>query len=73
MIFGVAALALQLLLGFAGLLSIGQAAFLGVGAHTSALVTYARLPFEIGFRGDEQVIEAYLGRPGLEERLAADA
>ena len=24
-------------------------------------------------RGDERVIEAYLGRPGLEERLAADA
>ena len=49
MVFGVAALALQLLLGFAGLLSIGQAAFLGIGAYTSALVTYAKLPFELGF------------------------
>lgn len=49
MIFGVAALAMQLLLGFAGLLSIGQAAFLGIGAYTSALVTAAKLPFELGF------------------------
>lgn len=49
MIFAIAALALQLLLGFAGLLSIGQAAFLGIGAYTSALVTYAKLPFELGF------------------------
>lgn len=50
MIFGIAALALQLLLGFAGLLSIGQAAFLGVGAYTSALLTTkAHAPFEVGF------------------------
>jgi branched-chain amino acid transport system permease protein len=49
MIFAIAALALQLLLGFAGLLSIGQAAFLGIGAYTSALVTYAKLPFELAF------------------------
>ncbi len=33
------ALGLQLLLGGAGLLSIGQAAFYGVGAYTSALLT----------------------------------
>jgi branched-chain amino acid transport system permease protein len=50
MIFAVAALALQLLLGFAGLLSIGQAAFLGIGAYTSALLTTElAMPFELGF------------------------
>jgi branched-chain amino acid transport system permease protein len=50
MIFAIAALALQLLLGFAGLLSIGQAAFLGIGAYTSALLTTtAGAPFEVGF------------------------
>jgi branched-chain amino acid transport system permease protein len=50
MIFAIAALALQLLLGFAGLLSIGQAAFLGIGAYTSALLTTAlAMPFELGF------------------------
>jgi branched-chain amino acid transport system permease protein len=50
MIFALAALALQLLLGFAGLLSIGQAAFLGIGAYTSALLTTTiGAPFEVGF------------------------
>src|SRR6516225_3983229 len=50
MIFAIAALALQLLLGFTGLLSIGQAAFLGIGAYTSAIVTTTyNLPFEIAF------------------------
>src|SRR5262249_12556128 len=50
MIFAIAALALQLLLGFTGLLSIGQAAFLGICAYTSAIVTTTyKLPFEIAF------------------------
>jgi branched-chain amino acid transport system permease protein len=50
MIFAIAALALQLLLGFAGLLSIGQAAFLGIGAYVSALLTTTlAMPFELGF------------------------
>jgi branched-chain amino acid transport system permease protein len=49
-IFAIAALALQLLLGFAGLLSIGQAAFLGIGAYTSAILTTTyQMPFELGF------------------------
>jgi branched-chain amino acid transport system permease protein len=50
MIFAIAALALQLLLGFAGLLSIGQAAFLGIDAYTSAIITTTyKAPFELGF------------------------
>src|SRR5215468_5713073 len=50
MIFAIAALALQLLLGFAGLLSIGQAAFLGIGAYASAiLTTRLHAPFELAF------------------------
>ena len=50
LIFSIAAVALQLLLGFAGLLSLGQAAFLGVGAYTSALLTTSlKLPFEVTF------------------------
>src|SRR5262245_66019517 len=48
-IFAIAALALQLLLGVTGLLSLGQAAFLGIGAYASALVTTSvGLSFEIG-------------------------
>ncbi len=48
-VFGVAALGMQLLLGYAGLLSIGQAAFLGIGAYTSALLTKAGWPFVLAF------------------------
>jgi branched-chain amino acid transport system permease protein len=48
LIFAIAAVALQLLLGVAGLLSLGQAAFLGIGAYTSALLATS-LPFELGF------------------------
>lgn len=50
LIFAIAALALQLLLGVAGLLSLGQAAFLGIGAYVSALLTTsANVPFELAF------------------------
>ncbi len=47
---GILALGLQLLVGGAGLLSIGQAAFYGVGAYTSGLLT-TKLghPFVVGF------------------------
>jgi branched-chain amino acid transport system permease protein len=41
----IAALGLNLLIGFTGLLSLGHAAFLGVGAYTSALlITHLGLP-----------------------------
>ena len=38
-IFGVLAMSLNLLLGYTGQLSLGHAAFFGVGAYTSALLT----------------------------------
>lgn len=42
----IAAIGLQLLIGFTGLLSLGHAAFLGVGAYTSALlITKFGCPF----------------------------
>ncbi len=44
------ALGLQLLVGGAGLLSIGQAAFFGVGAYTSGILTLKlHQPFLLGF------------------------
>ena len=45
-LFGVLALSLNLLLGFTGQLSLGHAAFFGIGAYTSALLTLkAEWPF----------------------------
>lgn len=42
----IAAIGLQLLMGFTGLLSLGHAAFMGVGAYTSALlITRLGFPF----------------------------
>ena len=38
-IASIAAMGLQVLLGYSGQLSIGQAAFYGIGAYTSALLT----------------------------------
>src|SRR3989454_784716 len=38
-IFGVLALSLNLLLGYTGQLSLGHAAFFGIGAYASALLT----------------------------------
>ena len=38
-VFGVLALSLNLLLGYTGQLSLGHAAFFGIGAYTSALLT----------------------------------
>lgn len=49
LIFAVAALGLQLLLGFTGLVSLGQAAFLGIGAYTAGiLAVQTKLPFVVG-------------------------
>ena len=49
-IYIVLAMSLNLLLGFSGLFSLGHAAFYGIGAYTSALLTLkAGLPFELAF------------------------
>lgn len=54
-VFGLAAIAsilamgLQLLVGQAGLLSLGQAAFYGVGAYASAIASAAGAPFPVAF------------------------
>lgn len=50
MIAATGALGMQLLLGFAGQLSMGQAAFLGIGAYTSGLLTKDHgVPFVVAF------------------------
>ena len=51
-IASIVAMGLQLLLGYSGQLSIGQAAFYGIGAYTSALLTTKLgLPFPLALLG----------------------
>src|SRR2546425_8846374 len=40
MIFAIAALSLDLILGYGGLVSFGHAAYLGIGAYSGAILTY---------------------------------
>ena len=41
----IAALSLNLIVGFCGQISLGHAAFVGIGAYTSALLTLSGIPF----------------------------
>jgi branched-chain amino acid transport system permease protein len=50
-IASIAAMGLQVLLGYSGQLSIGQAAFYGIGAYTSALLTAKGVPFPLALIG----------------------
>jgi branched-chain amino acid transport system permease protein len=45
----IAALGLNLTLGYAGQISLAQGAFVGIGAYTTALLTAAEIPFGIAF------------------------
>lgn len=50
LIYGIAALGLNILLGYSGLISLGIAGFMGLGAYLSAYFTETMgLPFEISF------------------------
>lgn len=46
-VFAIAGVGLMLLTGFTGLVSLGHAAFLGIGAYTEALLLTAGVPFLI--------------------------
>lgn len=49
-IYGIAALGLNVLLGYSGLISLGTAGFMGLGAYISAYLTgKMNVPFEISF------------------------
>lgn len=51
MLYGVLALSLGLLWGFAGMVSFGQAAFFAIGAYAMGLTMSAGLPFNGGYAG----------------------
>lgn len=48
-IYIILAVSLNLIVGFVGLLNLGHAAFFGIGAYASALLTLAGIPFIIAF------------------------
>jgi len=48
-IFAILALALNVVVGYTGLLHLGIAGFFGIGAYITGILTISRYPFEIGF------------------------
>jgi branched-chain amino acid transport system permease protein len=50
-IFGLLALALNLQVGYAGLLQLGIAAFFAIGAMTTGVLAVEKYPFQLGFWG----------------------
>lgn len=71
-IWVVLALSLNILMGYAGQVSLGQAAFFGIGAYTSALCALRfDLPFVVGFLAAivvTGIVGAFLGLPSLRVR-----
>ena len=60
LIFGILAMSLDVLLGYTGLPSLGQAAYLGIGAYLTAILA---IRFEFGLGGDFWLVLA-LGMAG---------
>ena len=68
LIYAIAGLGLMVLSGYTGLLSIGHAAFLGVGAYTQALFSQAGLPFPLSLAlagGLSALVGVLIGLPAL--------
>ena len=64
-IFAILALALNLQVGYAGLLQLGMGAFFAVGAFTGGILTVEKYPFQIGFWGALCVTPWVTGLLGL--------
>ena len=64
-IFAILALALNLQVGYAGLLQLGIAAFFAIGAFSTGILTVGKYPFQIGFWGSLVAAPALAGTAGL--------
>ncbi|MEK6609225.1 MAG: branched-chain amino acid ABC transporter permease [Myxococcota bacterium] len=64
-IFAILALALNLQVGYAGLLQLGIAAFFAIGAFTTGVLTVEKYPFQIGFWGAILAAPLCAGLAGL--------
>jgi len=49
LVFCILALGLNIVVGYAGLLQLGIAAFFGIGAYITGILTVEQFPFQIGF------------------------
>ncbi|MSP90387.1 MAG: branched-chain amino acid ABC transporter permease [Myxococcales bacterium] len=64
-IFGLLALALNVQVGYAGLLQLGVAAFFAIGAMTTGVVTVEKYPFQVGLWGALLLAPVAAGAAGL--------
>jgi len=64
-IFAILALALNLQVGYAGLLQLGIAAFFAIGAFSTGILTVDKYPFQIGLWGALVVAPVMAGTAGL--------
>jgi branched-chain amino acid transport system permease protein len=64
-VFGLLALALNLQVGYAGLLQLGIAGFFAIGAMTTGVLTVDKYPFQLGFWGALLAAPAMAGTAGL--------
>ena len=68
LIFGIAAMGLNLTLGYAGQISLAQASFMALGAYTTALLTLSGAPWIVGMLAGctlSFVVGLMLGFPAL--------
>ena len=68
LIFGIAAMGLNLTLGYAGQISLAQASFMALGAYTTALLTLSGAPWIVGMLAGctlSFVVGLILGFPAL--------
>lgn len=71
LVTAVAALGVNLIVGYAGQETLAQAAFLGIGAYTTALMTKVGLPFGLAFAASGSiafVVGLLIGFPALRVR-----
>ncbi|MBI2377156.1 MAG: branched-chain amino acid ABC transporter permease [Deltaproteobacteria bacterium] len=64
-IFAILTLALNLQVGYAGLLQLGIAAFFAIGAFTTGIFTVEKYPFQLGFWGSLFAAPIVAGLAGL--------
>ncbi len=64
-VFAILALALNLQVGYAGLLQLGIAAFFAIGAFTTGVVSVEKYPFQFGFWGAIIMAPLVAGAAGL--------